>query len=93
MHTLRGCQDAQAPTTCLRNARRAVSQNRPTQHQRVSESPRADKWWSRRRQSSIASIPSSASSAMRSRICWIISGGGRFQPAISSTTRSGSVVR
>ena len=92
MHILRGRQDAQAPTTCLRMARRPVSQNRPTQHQRISESPRADKWWSRR-QSSIASIPSSASSAMRSRICWTIAGGGRFQPAISSTTRSGSVVR
>ena len=46
-----------------------------------------------RRQSSIASIPSSASSAMRSRMCWIISGGGRFQPVISSMTRSGAVVR
>ena len=47
-----------------------------------------DSW----RQSSIASIPSSVSSAMRSRMCWISSGGGRFQPVISSTIRSGSVV-
>jgi len=44
-------------------------------------------------QSSIASIPSSANSAIRSRIFRISSGGGGLRPTISSITRSGSVVR
>ncbi len=44
-------------------------------------------------QSSIASMPSSASSATPRRMCSISCGSGGVQPCTSSTTRSGSVVR
>jgi uncharacterized membrane protein HdeD (DUF308 family) len=45
------------------------------------------------RQSSMASMPSSVSSAMRSRMCSMSCAGGGCQPVTSATTRSGSVVR
>ena len=44
-------------------------------------------------QSSIASMPRSASSAIRARSFPTNSGGGGVQSRISSTTRSGSLVR